>query len=198
MLILIANTTLGLLDAQGLWLIVVFFVITLILFILPDWPKFKYWITDYVMIYSPFLFIGVYFREFEKKCISMSFLFTLIVCTIFMYCYSIPSVQPIWMNARFSVLGVLVFSMLYWKRLKIILPAWAIILSELTYGVYLFHNFLFEYFCKTLPKSDFPRFFSLIALTLFCYVLHRLIEKPGILIGRSLIIRLKKFHPTFK
>jgi peptidoglycan/LPS O-acetylase OafA/YrhL len=191
MLLGIAKAT-GLLKLKSIGLIIVLFSFSLLLFIMPAWPPDKIWSQGYVSIYSPFLFIGVYFREFEKRNIAMPLLFTLIGSTIFMYCLSIQSVQPNWINAKFSVLGVLVFSLLYWKRLKITLPAWAIILSELTYGLYLFHNWLFEHFSKTLPKSDFPRIFSLIALTLFCYAMHRFIEKPGILIGRAFISRLNK------
>jgi peptidoglycan/LPS O-acetylase OafA/YrhL len=188
----------GLFNQKSIWLIVILFGISLILFILPAWPANKSWSQGYVSIYSPFLFVGVYFREFEKGSISKSLLIVLGLLTILMYCYTIQTIQPNWINQRFSVLGVLVFSLFYWKRLKITLPAWAMLLSELTYGLYLFHNWIYDYFCKILSKSQFPRFFSLIALILFCYALNRLIEKPGIIIGRTIIRRLNKITLNVK
>jgi len=191
----ISKTT-GLLKLKSIWLIIALFSLSLLLFIMPAWPLNKLWSQGYVSIYSPFLFIGVYFREFEKRSIAMPLLFSLIGSTIFMYYYSIQSVQPNWVNARFAVLGVLAFASLYWKQSNITLPAAAIILSDLTYGLYLFHNWLFEHLFAKLPKSDFSRIISIIVITLFCYALHRLIEKPGIQIGGALTSLLKKNLPN--
>jgi peptidoglycan/LPS O-acetylase OafA/YrhL len=192
------SKSVGLLNSKNIHLTIVLFIISLIVFILPAWPTAKIWSHGYVSIYFPFLLIGVYFREFEKRHISMSLLFVLILSTFCMYCYSIHFVQPNWINARFSVLGVLIFSLLYWNRSKVILPAGLSLLSELTYGLYLFHNWLFDYFCKIFQKSDFIKTTSLFALTLFCYALHRLIEKPGILIGQAIILRLNNILPNIK
>lgn len=182
----------GLLNLKSIWFITVLFSLCLFLFIMPAWPQNKMWSQGYVSIYSPFLFVGVFFREFEKKSISTPLFIALIASTIFMYCYSIQSVQPNWINARFAVLGVSAFALLYWKRSNITLPALAVILSELTYSLYLFHNWLFEHLLDILPKSDFSKFISIIVLTFFCYAMHRLIENPGILIGRAFISRLNK------
>lgn len=182
----------GLLDFKSIWLVLSLLFINFLLYIFPPWPANQSWSEGYVSIYSPFLFIGVYFREFEKRNISKLFLFFLICATLFMHCYLIQNHHSNWINARFSLLGVLVFLMLFWGRSKIELPSWAFLFSELTYSLYLFHNWLFDYFTKTFLKIYFHKLFAIFLLLIFCYLANRLIEKPGIVIGRKIYNRLFK------
>jgi len=69
-----------------------------------------------------------------------------------------------------------------------------LLLSDMTYAVYLFHNWVFEYAKNGLAQFDIsvlhPDVQALIVLLIVCFIMVRYVEKPGIQVGRIILTKL--------
>lgn len=173
------------------WLIMVLLITTMLMSQLPVFPEGPY--QGYFFIYAPFLFLGVGFWLYEKETINFGWLLTLI-CTVFVnYFYLISSYQPYWLPTQFAVLGFLLFTLTWIFRARFQSTKSILLLSDLTYSVYLFHKWMFDYFrdsiIKILPSIQSPDILALVPLFIFCFVLHRIIERPANKFGRAITIK---------
>ncbi|MCA0403003.1 MAG: acyltransferase family protein [Proteobacteria bacterium] len=171
------------------WILV---FMTLLLGLLPAMPS---EITKaYINLYTPFLFLGSFFFLYEKKRVNLQFLIGF-CCLIFIQHWQLISYhQPAWRIYNFAIYAFFIFLALWSMKKHVTNTALTLLISELTYSVYLFHNWLFDYikdlniFGLSFHKSKY----ALGLLLLICFFMTKFVEKPGIKMGRKLLRRTNK------
>jgi len=113
----------------------------------------------------------------------------LVVVTVFcLYRWGLAAWQPRWLHAPFAALAVALFLGLWALRRQLFAPAWVLALSELTYAVYLFHNWLFDALRDGVMRWGVSRvqadLAALMLLGFICWALVRTVERPGMRAGR--------------
>lgn len=114
------------------------------------------------------------------------------------YFYLISCYQPAWLSAQFAVLGFLLFTTAWVFRSRFQVTATILVLSDLTYAVYLFHNWMFDFFkahvTELLSLTQGANFLTLVSLFAFCFLLHRIIERPANKLGRNISLKVTEFR----
>lgn len=94
------------------------------------------------------------------------------------------------MENNFVLWAFFLFVVLFSFRRKVPQNPVIIFFSSLTYTVYLFHNWMWEYIGNSVRLLALPdaltNLLVPVGLLGFCYVVYRLIELPGIKLGRRL------------
>jgi peptidoglycan/LPS O-acetylase OafA/YrhL len=174
-------------------LIFVLLLATMLMSQLPAFPDNPYLFKGYFLIYAPFLFIGTGFWLYEKTWINFGWLLALICLVFVNYFYLISCYQPNWLFAQFAALGFLLFTTAWIFRAKFHPTATIILCSDLTYAVYLFHNWMFDFFKRNVTKllslEQNSSFLALLLLFAFCFLLHRIIERPANKLGRTMSLK---------
>lgn len=159
-------------------------------------PNLAIWSHGYFTIYAPFLLLGSIFCFYEKRFVGIAFLVAFSTFDFLQYFILISTFQKDWLNSNFAILAFGIFLIAWRVRKNISVTPLIIIVSEMTYAVYLFHNWLFDYLkilLSTMRVSIFNQDIqALLVLMLVCFAMVFLVEKPGIRIGK---IILKKFQP---
>lgn len=156
----------------------------------------------YFTLYSPFLLLGATIYLKEKGDVNLSNLMLLTIIIFSQHFYLMPIYHPIWIGAHFAILAFIIFLFTWLMRFHL-RSNWLILLfSDLTYSVYIFHNWMWGYITNmvnTFKISMVPiEFQTLFLLLLFCFIMHKTIERSGIQLGRMLLkfIHYKKYEPT--
>jgi len=170
--------------------VLVFLICTTLLYFANPFPRLGLWTDGYLNLYIPFLFLGSILYLYEQKMIQGWLFFVALAFIFFLHLKLVPKISPSWKESH-AVFYALVIFLLFWcgrerfSKLPIVT-----FFSELTYSIYLFHNWIWGYLEK-IVQSFGVNFISLniqvlILLTIVCYVSYRVIEKPGIRVGRSI------------
>lgn len=169
--------------------IILLFMLIASIPILPPFPKAGLsFTTDYWCLYGPFLFIGVFVYLLELQKIN-KITFGLFVFLVFYVFYQrIMIYQSHWGDKHYALLGFLIFFLAWQYREHFKSGKIVMIISNLTYSVYLFHNWLFDFF-KHLYGSTIV---ALVSLFTFCYLCHIIIEKKGIKVGMNVLNMVRK------
>jgi peptidoglycan/LPS O-acetylase OafA/YrhL len=185
----------GVFRKRNLILPVVLTLTTILLGFLAPYPT-GGWTIGYFSMYAPFLFIGVMFYLWEKEDIKISVLAFFIMLVFFQYFILISKYQAKWLDDHFAILALLLFFLTWFLRFKI--PENIVVrqFSELTYSVYLFHNWIWEPMrssIKSLSISKIPiGIQTLFILLIFCMITNRLVENNGIRIGKKIVLKYQK------
>jgi peptidoglycan/LPS O-acetylase OafA/YrhL len=151
-------------------------------------PGANIWSKGYVTIYGPFLLLGSTIYLFEMKSWSPTLTFVFSGYVVAQYYYLLSLYQPKWISAHFALIGLGIFLAAWWFRERIKSGLIVLALSDMTYGVYLFHNWLFDRFNEWASKLEIklvhPEILSLVCLLLFCWLMSLSVEKYGIKLGR--------------
>jgi len=158
-------------------------------------PDIDLWSRGYVTIYGPFLFIGVFVYFLEHKSIGIMFFSLFTIGVLAQYYYLISQYQSDWLNDHFATLSVIIFLVAWYFRNACVPKPVILLLSDLTYSVYLFHNWawasikgVFDKLSISILHEDIQAF---IALLVFCYIMLNIVEKPSIRCGRVVLAWLK-------
>ncbi|WCM48973.1 acyltransferase [Pseudomonas sp. WJP1] len=183
----------GLFTSQKL-LPIAYLIVATCLYVIPAFPEIGHWNAAYVNTYSLFLFIGslIYLSQQElanrKICIAVGSILSL------MFLIKISNIQPGWKESNYAIIALALFlaSLYYGPKLQ---DGRALrVISDLTFSVYLFHNWLWEYISTPVQGLGFTGISSklIICALLFavCYALHQRIEKPGLSLGAK-VLRLR-------
>jgi peptidoglycan/LPS O-acetylase OafA/YrhL len=113
------------------------------------------------------------------------------------YFYLISCYQTYWLSAHFAALGFLLFTVAWIYRAKFRVTTTILLLSDLTFAVYLFHNWMFDFFkikaIQLLSSAQGTDFLALVSLFIFCFLLHRIIERPANKLGRVMSLKVTEF-----
>jgi len=158
-------------------------------------PSFDIWSKGYVTIYGPFLLLGSVFFLREAKQVGSWFLVGATALVLTQYYYLIGVYQPNWIGAHFATLSVLIFFLSWVYRSAFAITPFVLLLSDLTYSVYIFHNWAWGPIKTVFHKLSIailhPDIQALFALFLLCFIMLKIVEKPGIKLGKSMILRIK-------
>lgn len=165
--------------------------IIIFLFSMDPMPGRWTWTFAYVNLYTPFLFLGVIFSLHEQGRVRTTTSILITALVIFGYWTLIPKWQPAWTNSHFAAYGLSLFVIFWFFKARLLLPAWALFLSELTYSVYLFHNWVYDRLLSLYQAMNFDilfvHLFSTASLVMICWFFHLSIEKPSIGVGKTVV-----------
>ena len=117
---------------------------TFLLRIIGPFPSFEGVFVAYFTIYAPILFIGVYFFLLEKKeIVPIKFLF-FIANLLNQYFELIGQYWSTWLGSHFLIISLSIFAVAWINRTHMSSNALIRFLSDLTFSVYLFHNWAWE------------------------------------------------------
>lgn len=182
---------------------VVFVGSALALHALPPFPQVAQWTYGYLTLYAPFLFIGALVYLLEHRLASrlaclaaMGFLFV-------QFLLRLPQLQPGWAGSHHGMYAMALFGCAWGLRGRLGGNVAVQLLSNLTYSVYLFHNWSWDYLLYSVLRLSTlgyswpgiaPTLQVLFALFAGCYVSYMLIEQPGIRTGRALLRAGSRFR----
>ncbi|HBH7063453.1 hypothetical protein A3N57_01825 [Enterobacter cloacae subsp. dissolvens] len=145
----------------------------------------------YFSAYIPFLFAGVIVYYLETKQLGRMLAFFCIAIMFVTHIKVIGIASPRWINSNYAVIGVFVFMVAWIARERFIYHPWCVLLSELTYSIYLFHDWIWIYFKQlsfAITNNNTAQ--NLIIMTLLfilCYASNKIVERSGVRIGRKFI-----------
>ncbi len=158
-------------------------------------PDSKSTYLGYTSTYGVLLFIGSAFYLYEHSRMSLILFFGLVILALFHHYRLTVIYLPNWKELHFAAIALTVFTICWWFREYLTSSIWVKKLSDLTFSVYLFHHWIFDYFWKLLKPLNFTLIHlnlqALILLMLVCYAAVHCIEKPGIRLGKAILNRLK-------
>lgn len=158
--------------------------------------------TGYVSAFAPFLFIGVVFYLIDSKAVNptLSLLSILFMFYVHLDCVSNYILKL--NNLSYGIYGLIIFTLSYFFKQKFPYNKKIITLSEITYPVYLFHNWAWDPIKEMVTRINLPLIPTdvqiIITLLTFCYVLNICIEKRANQFGRDIannIIKRKRGLP---
>jgi peptidoglycan/LPS O-acetylase OafA/YrhL len=186
-----AVRSIGLFGDRQKYLPYVFVAATLGCMYLAPIPAAETWTRGYMTIYGPFLLLGATCYLFEQNKTRLTPLLLLTSVVFFQYFSLIAIYQSGWLHVHFAALAFLIFLTLWIFRASLTAEPWVLVLSELTYAVYVFHNWLFDYIKQRLSGLGVNLFNmdlqALCVLLLVCWLATKMIEKPGIRLGRTVL-----------
>ena len=158
-------------------------------------PSGDIWSHGYLTIYGPFLFLGSMVYLYEKRQVSMGFLMFFTGLIFFQYCSLMAIYQKKWLDADFAMLAFLIFIVTWATRKYLKVTPLVMLMSEMTYAVYLFHNWIFDYAKRLFAHFEISIFNAdiqaLVLLLIISFIMTRSVEKFGIYLGR---VALKAFR----
>lgn len=159
-------------------------------------PDNGYWAHGYFTIYGTFLFLGAMWYLREKQQISLTFFLVYVAYVLLQHYGLIAAHQTHWLKAPFATLAVGLFFVAWQFRNSLTITPLIMLLSELTYSVYLFHHWLWDpiklgVVNKLSLGFIHPKLQILIILLIFCYLMVILVERPGIKIGSRVLGAIK-------
>lgn len=149
----------------------------------------------YVTLYMPFLFFGVVFFLLEKNLLNPAAGLLCLVYIYVSYLILLPEINPGFAQSHFASLALIVFLAAWFFRRHLRPSYWTILLADLTYSVYLFHNWLWDhiirYISKLVSSTVLNTSLTIMCLLFFCYLVNMVIEKPSIRFGSLLNKKLR-------
>lgn len=173
------------------------------LYKLPAFPGPGNWTEGYFNAYAPFLLVGSLLYLAQQRFASRLVCAIGIVAMMYISMDIIATYQPIWKVSNYAAFATLIFLAAFLSRNDLADSKELRLLSDLTYSVYLFHNWSWEYIAIPFKSIGLVGIWEQLAITVvllaFCYVMHRTVENYGIHLGRPIIKllgRFKKNLPT--
>ena len=189
----------GLIDgARAPWLPLVVLLAALGLSVAPRVPGSwsETWCYGYLNLYGPFLLLGVMFRLHDVGRVTRGECAAIAALLLVAHWIALPLVQPQGIQSHFTAAGLAVFVALWQLRASLHIGAFGLLLSELTYPVYLFHNWLYDPLLAAVGRyvsvPGLQHACAVALLFIFCWLTVRLIERPAIRLGQVLSRRVRK------
>ena len=158
------------------------------LFIIPSFPGKGIWTEGYFNAYAPFLLIGWLLYLVQYRHASRALCISGIAAMLYISMSVIANYQPIWKISHYAAYATMIFFTAFFLRERLADSKELRLLSDLTYSVYLFHNWAWEYIAIPFKAMGLVGIREQLAITAtllaFCYVMHITIEKYGIKLGK--------------
>lgn len=167
----------------------VFVVCAAMLYKMNPFPSLAGWSTGYFNIYAPFLLIGSIIYLAEHTRINKAYLAGSVLFIFALHLMLIGAMHPRWKETHYALIATGIFLSSWLARGHFVGNPIVRVLADITYAVYLFHNWLWqylEYAIRAIGITAIPVKLQIIAaLFVFCYLAHQTIEKRGIALGRK-------------
>jgi len=163
-------------------------------------PSVEIWAKGYLTIHAPFLLLGAMFYLYERKGVGLGLLLLVGALAYANYYALIAVYQKAWLGEHFALLALLVFVVAFVAKDRLSASPWVLLLSDMTYAVYLFHNWLFDYVKKGLGRLGVQLLNAdvqaLLVMLLMCYAAMWIVEKPAIRLGRRVVKAVLRRKPA--
>lgn len=182
------------------WLPWVMFASACILYKLPQIPGEGVWAHGYFNLYAPFLLMGALIYLIESDGANKLICIAVIGVMFIAFLVLISKFHPAWSQFHYGVLALGIFLMgwIFKHQLpdsKILRGA-----SDLTYSVYIFHNWLWIYLAILVEKYSFDvipfNFQIFVILIIICYVMHKTVEVQGIKLGKKVLLFFRNYSKS--
>ncbi|HZP65959.1 MAG TPA: acyltransferase [Rudaea sp.] len=154
-------------------------------------PATEIWSKGYLTIYAPFLLLGSMAYLFERREIPARVLIAFGALVFVQYYALMLEYQPDLARDTYVFVGCAVFFAAFAARDALRARSGVFLLSELTYAVYLFHNWFFDYMETAYAgrglAAPFVDLIVCAALFAVCILATVCIEKPFIRLGRRVV-----------
>ncbi|HAJ2059045.1 TPA: acyltransferase, partial [Escherichia coli] len=114
-----------------------------------------------------------------------------IVTMFYLHLSLIEKINPFWGHYNYAFTGTVIFLCSWLFKDRFIESKACNLLSEMTYAVYLFHNWIWDSLLLVVNKIGIKYINSniqiLLLLFIVCYFAHKLVERRGVLIGKTLL-----------
>jgi peptidoglycan/LPS O-acetylase OafA/YrhL len=174
----------------------IYFIAVLSLQLIGPFPSWGGFADGYFTLFMPFLFIGSCVYLIENHQAKTSHCIAFILYGYASYLILLPGVNPMSKDSHFLTLACVVFVTIWLLRNRLQSTPTLILASNLTYSVYLFHNWLWGYILlsvNALPiNARYKSAIVLMVLLLLCLLLHYAIERPAITLGKFLLRHLNR------
>jgi peptidoglycan/LPS O-acetylase OafA/YrhL len=172
-------------------ILILVYCITVILFqFFGPFPSHPGWSHGYVTLFLPFLFVGSCLYLMEIKDITRALALFCMSYIFISYLYLTPFLSPGGKDSHFVIFAFSLFLLVWLIRLNLKSYFLIVSFSELTYSVYLFHNWLWPYLGLLVENYSFiigyQRLKVLFLLLVICYFLRLTIETFGIFLGKKI------------
>ncbi len=182
---------LGLTTQRVQWLPHFLLGVTLLAHLAAPIPWVDIWARGYLTIHGPFLLLGVMFYLYEKRKAGVGWLVLVGVAAYANYYALVAIWQKPWLGAHFAALALLIFVIAFALKDRLSAGPGVLLLSDMTYAVYLFHNWLFDYVKRGMARLGVDLLNAdvqaVAVMLLMCYLAMRLVEKPCIRLGRRVV-----------
>lgn len=143
----------------------------------------------YFTIYFPFLLLGTFFYLKAVRQIGWLLLTGFAAVVLWQYYGLVAAYQPGWIGDHFATLSVAMF-LASWRLRASFVSTWlSRTLSDLTFSVYLFHNWIWAPIRGLMaPEISFSRDVLVMGTVLVvCFVANKTVERWGIRAGKRLV-----------
>lgn len=168
----------------------IYILVCLILSWIGPWPQQPQWTQGYFTLFFPFLLLGSVIYLFQRGSVSLVSLLIFALFVFAMHQWEMLRWQPRWQHAYFAHLATLIFLGCWYFRAHFHGHRPVFFLARLTYAIYLFHNWMFDWLQNFFLYWQVPvllaNALALASLLLICTVLVATIEQPAIRLGRRL------------
>lgn len=176
---------------KGNILTVLLLFISLFISTINPFPVAKDFHNAYFTLYTPFLFIGVVVYLTEHKLVNRIVALISIVTMFYLHLSLIEKINPFCGHYNYAFTGTVIFLCSWLFKDRFIESKACNLLSEMTYAVYLFHNWIWDSLTLVVNKIGIKYINSniqiLLLLFIVCYFAHKLVERRGVLIGKTLL-----------
>lgn len=173
----------------------VFVVATGLLHYLPPFPSTPGLALAYFSTYAPFLFAGSCIYLIEKKKASINICIAAILIIMYSFFVKTTKYLPDWNNLNYGIYALGLFLTAWLLRKSMNDGPIIRLLSTLTYSVYLFHNWLWNYILMAASSLGVQEALikpvTLVVLLIFCYAINKTVEEYGLNAGRAVINRFR-------
>ena len=168
-----------------------YFITVIMLQMIGPFPSAPGWSHGYITLFLPFLFMGSCIYLMEVKDISKVRALSCMSYIFISFLYLSPLLSPVGKDSHFAIFAFAIFLAIWLIRINLKSYFFLALLSELTYSVYLFHNWLWSYLELGVKNYSliigYQRLQVLFILLVICYLFQLTIEKFGIFLGKRLL-----------
>lgn len=152
------------------------------------WPTHTDWALGYVSLYFPCLLLGSAIQLGERGATRWGVVVALGALVLMVQYAGLYQWHPGLVGVHLAPLALGLFLLMWACRRGLPASGWVLGLSELTYAVYLFHNWVFDIVRDAAQGWGWPagwaRLLALAVLFVLCTALVRRVERPAIRLGR--------------
>ncbi|QEO57416.1 MULTISPECIES: acyltransferase family protein [Francisella] len=193
--LLIAVVRILKINNSGYTLMLLFISICVLLrYILPVFPS-GGWSSGYFSIYFPFLLLGSSIYLYEKNKINLLVMLFFTIFVFHSYFSMIYLYKSFYLNTNFAIVGYMVFMFMWLVREKLtasLLNNVILKVSVLTYSIYLFHDYLWDYIYSVMLHLNIDiKIFVVPILFVFCIIMNKAVENPMNKMGKMILKKYK-------
>lgn len=193
-LFMASTKTLGAFSRQTT-LPLVYMAIAIVLYASPAFPSIGHWNAAYVNSYSLFLLLGSTIYLIEKRYANVGICIAASATCLILFLIKIAEVQPGWKDSHYAVIALAIFLSALYLGPKLKDSRALRLTSDLTFSIYLFHNWLWDYILLPASKTGLQglplKLLVVAVLFVACYAFHLTVERAGLKLGRIVLNKMK-------